>query len=128
MALICSVLHVHSQVQYTNRMWTTPPHNYTNSEIVWKPFTIVTNPTFTTRTEVVTNWTTVSITEPVWTEKDFAQTIYRSRILNQMGTITTNTLAVIVWKGKTNETVLESSPCGERLFRSIGENPFKREP
>ncbi len=55
---------------------------------------------------VTTNWVTTSITSPL-TQPNLAVDV--SQIANQFGARVTNTVAVIVWNGKTNHFVLEST-------------------
>lgn len=56
---------------------------------------------------VVTNWATVSRTSPVVGESERYQAVVRYETLNQMGTIVTQTVATVVWKGSTNAVVVE---------------------
>ena len=76
---------------------------------------------------VVTNWTTVSKTEGVCNRPGCLA--IHIPTLNQQGARVTNTVALVVWKGKTNEVILESTEpfwTGE-LHRSIaGESPWSR--
>jgi len=72
---------------------------------------------------LATNWVTVSRTMPVVPLEQWWNAIYISATLNQVGTITTNYLAEVVWKGKTNQVLLESVPVAGQapLNRSIAE-------
>lgn len=58
---------------------------------------------------VTTNWVTVSVTRPVPANPLLA--IYQPEVENQIGARVTNTVALVVWKGKTNEVILESTPA-----------------
>lgn len=70
---------------------------------------------------LLTNWTTVSRTVPVLGNPLWA--VHRDVMLNQVGQRVTNYVAIVAWKGKTNEVVFESIPdaTGERLERSVPE-------
>jgi hypothetical protein len=56
---------------------------------------------------VVTNWLTTSITSPVIDNPTAAVMRYETE--NQIGARVTNTVATIVWNGKTNQMILEST-------------------
>ena len=62
--------------------------------------------------EVVTNWTTTSITSPVVPESERNFAVYRPDILNQSGVIKSNTLATIQWHGKPVTVILETVQIG----------------
>jgi hypothetical protein len=58
---------------------------------------------------VTTNWMTVSITKPVSDPSSVVYAVNRVDTQNQIGARVTNTVATVVWKGKTNRFVLEST-------------------
>jgi hypothetical protein len=56
---------------------------------------------------VVTNWVTTSVTRPVCDQPGCL--VIHCDTEHQMGARVTNTVATIVWGGKTNQMVLEST-------------------
>lgn len=56
---------------------------------------------------VVTNWLTVSITRDVCNQPGCLAMHYNTA--NQIGARVTNTVATFVWRGQTNQIVLEST-------------------
>jgi len=60
---------------------------------------------------ITTNWTTVSTTYPAPCGMTGC-CAYHMVTVNQVGTVTSNTLAVTEWKGRKVETVLESVQIG----------------
>lgn len=75
---------------------------------------------------VTTNWVTVSRTSPVVQPGSAMYAVMRYDQLNQTGARVTNTVARFVWKGKTNDLVLEhTQPFYEGdINRTISEAPF----
>lgn len=69
---------------------------------------------------VVTNWLTTSITSPVVPPSEQFNAVIRYDIENQVGARVTNTVAIIVWNGKTNQMILEST-------KAFYEGDLKRE-
>lgn len=62
--------------------------------------------------ELVTNWTTTSITSQVISKSQLNDLVYRPDILNQSGVIVSNTLATIQWHGKPVTVILETTQIG----------------
>jgi len=62
--------------------------------------------------EVVTNWTTTSITSPVVPESERYFAMMRYDLLNQSGIIISNTLATFQWHSKPVTVILESEQIG----------------
>jgi hypothetical protein len=58
--------------------------------------------------ELVTNWTTVSITSPVISREEMCDLVFRSSSEHQEGEIISNTVAFINWHNKRVKTILES--------------------
>lgn len=58
---------------------------------------------------VTTNWITTSITKPVSDPSSAVYAVNRLDTHNQIGARVTNTVATVVWKGKTNLFILEST-------------------
>jgi len=73
---------------------------------------------------LATNWTTVSRTTPVMNHpQGMIYAVHLTTMLNQVGTRVTNYVALVAWKGRTNEVVLESvsDAAQEKLERSVPE-------
>ena len=62
--------------------------------------------------EVVTNWTTTSITSQVVPESERYYAVFRPDLLNQSGVIKSNTLATIQWNGKPVTVIIETVQIG----------------
>lgn len=68
---------------------------------------------------LTTNWTTTSIERPVENNpQGFVYPVMRYDTLHQTGTVMSNIVARIEWKGQTKEVLLESIKIGEPIYRT----------
>ena len=72
--------------------------------------------------EIVTNWVTTSIETPAVARGEENDLVYRQSMAHQAGTIKSNAVAEIMWKGTTVTTVLESTDIGTTT-RTISQAP-----
>jgi hypothetical protein len=77
---------------------------------------------FSISSELMTNWATVSHTEPVLSGKQLTDAVYYYGLYHQIGTIQSNVIAVIDWKGQSKTVVLESTNIGT-IERDISDAP-----
>ncbi len=71
----------------------------------------------------VTNWVTVSKTIPVCDKVGCLVIHYTT--LHQVGTVTTNLVARVEWKGKTSDAVLEQGQISTiQVGRDVLESPY----
>ena len=75
---------------------------------------------------VVTNWVTTSKTIPETPKSSDGCTyaIYMVTTLNQVGVVKSQKVAVMKWKGKRVEAILEEVELSERPIRGIPEGPM----
>ena len=79
-----------------------------------------------TTSELVTNWTTKSVTTPVLSASEQYDAVYRPAVLNQSGVIVSNTVATIHWNNNPIKVILESTNVGT-ISRQIDEYKLSQE-
>lgn len=80
-------------------------------------------PAATITNSITTNWVTTGILSPPPPTERFSTFLgYQPTLEIQSGTIVSNTIAVIVWRGITNSCVMKSEPVQAGLERHLDYN------